>query len=163
MLLTDSGESKNYDKALQDSESVKWEHAMQEEMDSLHTNGTWELARLPARKKALHNKWVYRLKQESDGSKKYKARLVVKGFQQKERVDYTEILSPVVETTTIIVVLSLMVVDNLHLEQLDVKTAFLHSDLDEEIYMKQPVGFIEEGKEEMVCRLKKSLWFETGS
>ena len=93
-------------------------------MDSLHTNGTWELARLPAEKKALHNKWVYMLKQESDESKRYKARLVVNGFQQKEGVDYTEIFSPAVKTTTIIVVLSLVVANNLYLEQLDVKTAF---------------------------------------
>jgi hypothetical protein len=131
---------------------------MQEEMDSLHSNVTWELAKLPAGKKALQNKWVYRVKQESDGSKRYKARLVVKGFQQKEGVDFTEIFSPVVKLTTIRVVLSLVAAENLYLEQLDVKTAFLHGDLDEEIYMKQPVGFIGKGKEEMVCRLKKSLY-----
>jgi len=60
--------------------------AMQEEMDSLHYNGTWDSARLPAGKKALHNKCVYRVEQKSDGSKRYKGRLVVKGFQQKERM-----------------------------------------------------------------------------
>ena len=56
LLLTDSGEPENYDEALQVNESVKWEHAMQEEIDSLHTNDTWELARLPAGKRALYNK-----------------------------------------------------------------------------------------------------------
>jgi hypothetical protein len=106
----------------------------------------------------LQNKWVFRLKQESDGKKRYKARLVVKGFQQKEGIDYTEIFSPVVKMATIRVVLSLVAAENLYLEQLDVKTAFLHGDLDEEIYMKQPVGFIVKDKEEMVCRLKKSLY-----
>jgi ATP-binding cassette subfamily B (MDR/TAP) protein 1 len=116
--------------------------------------GSWlgfQLGRKPYRR-------VYRVKQESDGSKRYKARLVVKGFQQKEGVDYTEKFSPVVKIITIRVVLSLVAAQNLYLEQLDVKTAFLHGDLDEEIYMKQPVGFIKKSKEELVCRLKKSLY-----
>ncbi len=84
--------------------------------------------------------------------------MVVKGFQQKEGIDYTEIFSPVVKMATIRVVLSLVAAENLYLEQLDVKTDFLHGDLDEEIYMKQPVGFIVKDKEEMVCKLKKSLY-----
>jgi len=84
---------------------------------------------------------VYRIKEEHDGSKRYKARLVVKGFQQKEGVDYIEIFSLVVKLNTIKTVLSIVVSEELHLEQLDVKTAFLHQDLDEEIYMHQLEGF----------------------
>ena len=76
----------------------------------------------------------------------------------KGEIDYTDIFSPVVKLTAIRVALSLVVTDNLYLEQLNVKSAFLHGHSDEEIYMKQPVGFIEEGKEDMVCRLKKSLY-----
>ena len=68
---------------------------MKDEMDSLLGNQTWELTELPVGKKVLHNKWVYRIKNEHDGSKRYNARLVVKGFQQKEGIDYTEIFSPV--------------------------------------------------------------------
>ena len=64
---------------------------MKDEMDSLLRNQTWELTELLLRKKALHNKWVYRVKTEHDGSKRYKARLVVKGFQQKQGIDYSEI------------------------------------------------------------------------
>ena len=100
----------------------------------------------------------YRVKEEHDGSKCYKARLVVKGFQQKEGVDYTEIFSPVVKLTTIILVLGLVSVEDLDLEQLDVKTAFLYGDLEEDIYMNQPKGFLESGKEGLVCKLKKSLY-----
>ncbi|OAE25312.1 hypothetical protein AXG93_4620s1260 [Marchantia polymorpha subsp. ruderalis] len=117
-----------------------------------------KLAQLPAGKKALLNKWVYRLKQESDGKKRYKGRLVVKGFQQKEGIDYTEIFLLVVKIATMRMMLCLVAAENLYLEQFDVKTAFLHGDLDEEIYMKQPVGFIVKGKEEIVCMLKKSLY-----
>ena len=90
----------------------------------------------------MHNKWVYRIKNEHNGSKRYKARLVIKGFQQKEGIDYTEIFSPVVKMLTIRLVLGMVAAKNLHLEQLDVKTAFLHGDLKEDLYMIQPEGFI---------------------
>ena len=109
---------------------------MKEEMKSLISNQTWELAKLPVGKKALHNKWVYRVKEEHDGSKRYKARLVVKGFQQKEGIDYIDIFAPVVKLDTIRTVLNIFSSEDLHLEQLDVKTVFLHGDLDEEIYMQ---------------------------
>ena len=84
LLLTDGGELECYDETLQDENSSKWELAMKDEMDSLLGNQTWKLTELLVGKKALHNKWVYRIKNEHDGSKRYKARLVVKGFQQKE-------------------------------------------------------------------------------
>ena len=158
LLLSDSGEPECYDQAMQVEDSVKWESAMKDEMDSLMSNQTWELAELPPGKKALHNKWVYRIKEEHDGNKRYKARLVVKGFQQKEGVDYNEIFSPVVKLTTIRLVLKIVAVENLHLEQLDVKTAFFHGDLEEELYMRQPEGFIKEDRKNLVCRLKKSLY-----
>ncbi|KAE8684911.1 Actin-depolymerizing factor 1 [Hibiscus syriacus] len=158
LLLTDNGEPECYDEAMQVEDSVKWESSMKDEMDSLMSNQTWELAELPPGKKALHNKWIYRIKEEHDGRKRYKARLVVKGFQQKEGIDYNEIFSPVVKLSTIRLVLKIVAAENLHLEQLDVKTAFLHGDLEEEIYMRQPEGFIEAGKKNLVCRLKKSLY-----
>ena len=97
---------------------------------------------MPVRKKVLHNKWVYRIKNEHDVNKCYKARLVVKGFQQKESIDYIEIFSLVMKISTIRLVLGMVAAENLHLEQLDVKTAFLHSDLEEDLYMIQLEGFI---------------------
>nr|CAN80650.1 hypothetical protein VITISV_022906 [Vitis vinifera] len=158
LLLTDGGEPECYDEALQDENSSKWELAMKDEIDSLLGNQTWELTELPVGKKALHNKWVYRIKNEHDGSKRYKARLVVKGFQQKEGIDYTEIFSPVVKISTIRLVLGMVATENLHLEQLDVKTAFLHGDLEEDLYMIQLEGFIVQGQENLVCKLRKSLY-----
>ncbi|KAE8654393.1 hypothetical protein F3Y22_tig00117048pilonHSYRG00173 [Hibiscus syriacus] len=112
LLLTDNGEPECYDEAMQVEDSVKWESSMKDEMDSLMSNQTWELAELPPGKKALHNKLV----------------------------------------------LKIVAAENLHLEQLDVKTVFLHGDLEEEIYMRQPEGFIEADKKNLVCRLKKSLY-----
>ena len=91
-------------------------------------------------------------------SARHKARLVVKGFSQRKGVDFNEIFSPVVKMTSIRAVLSLAATLDLEVEQMDVKTAFLHGGLEEEIYMKQPDGFLIEGKEDCVCRLRKSLY-----
>ena len=113
---------------------------------------------MPVGKTTLKNKWVYRLKEEDRGKQRYKARLVVKGFAQKKGIDFDEIFSPVVKMTSIRTILSLVAAEDLHLEQLDVKTAFLHGDLEEEIYMQQPQGYEVKGKEKLVCRLKKSLY-----
>jgi hypothetical protein len=98
------------------------------------------------------------LKEEDGGKKRYKARLVVKGFAQKKGIDFDEIFSPVVKMTSIRTILSLVVVEDLHLEQLDVKTTFLHGDLEEEIYMQQPQGYEVKGKENLLCKLNKSLY-----
>ena len=108
LLLTDGGKPECYDEVLQDENSSKWVLVMKDEMDSLLGNQTWEPTELPVRKKTLHNKWVYRIKNEHDGSKRYKARLVVKWFQQKEGIDFTEIFSPVVKMSTIRLVLGMV-------------------------------------------------------
>ena len=128
-------------------------------MKSLHENKTFELVKLPKGKRALKNKWVFRIKHEEHNSNpQYKARLVVKGFSQRKGVDFDEIFSPVVKMTSIRTVLGLAASLDLEVEQMDVKTAFLHGDLEEEIYMEQPEGFKERGKENFVCKLKKSLY-----
>ena len=88
----------------------------------------------------------------------YRARLVVKGYAKKECIDFNEIFSPVVQLTIIRVVLTMCATFDLHLEQLDVKTVFLHGELEEEIYMLQPEIFAETRKENLVCRLNKSLY-----
>ena len=136
-----------------------WFGAMDEEMDSFEENHTFELVELPKGKKALLNKWVFRIKYEDgDLPPRYKARLVVKGYSQKKGIDYDEIFSPVVKMSSIRVVLGLAASLDLEVEQMDVKTAFLHGDLEEEIYMEQPEGYVKKGKENLVCRLKKSLY-----
>ena len=131
---------------------------MREEMNSLWKNDTYELTELPKGRKALKNKWVFKLKNDEENLLKYKARLVVKGFSQKQGIDFDEIFSPVVKMCSIRVILGLVASMNPKLEQLDVKTAFLHGDLDEKIFMEQPEGFKVRGKENMVCKLKKSLY-----
>jgi len=158
-LLTEEGEPTTFLEAMQNPNAFMWMTTMKEEIDALHRNYTLELVALPTGQKAIGNKWVYKIKRDSsDQVEQYRARLVVKGYAQKEGVDFHDIFSPVVRLTTIRVVLAMCVVFDLHLEQLDVKTTFLHGKLEEEIYMLQPKGFEEQGKENLVCRLTKSLY-----
>ena len=93
-------------------------------LDSLVRNQTWDLVKFPVEKRVLQNKWVYKLKEEDGGKKQYMARHVVKGFAQNKGIDFDEIFYPVVKMTSIRTILSLMAVEYLHIEQLDVKTTF---------------------------------------
>ena len=132
---------------------------MRDDMDSLHENHTYDLVSLPRERKALKCKWIFKLKTQENSSKpKYKARLVVKGFGQKKGIDFDEIFSPVVKMSSIRIALGMDASMDLEVEQLDVKTTFLHGDLEEEIYIEQPEGFEVEGKEQLVCIWKKSLY-----
>ncbi|KAK0589461.1 hypothetical protein LWI29_014619 [Acer saccharum] len=150
VLLTDGGEPECYAEAIEDEHKKEWFEAMQDEMRSLHENHTYQLVKLPKGKRALKNKWVYRVKHdELTTQPRYKARLVVKGFSQRRGIDFDEIFSPVVKMSSIRVVLGLAASLDLEIEQMDVKTAFLHGDLEEEIYMDQPEGFRVKGKEDM--------------
>ena len=135
-----------------------WEQAMDDEMRSLEKNDTWVLTELPTGKKTVLNKWVFRIKTEPDDKRRFKARLLVKGYSHRKGIDYAKIFSPIVKLTSIRILLSVVASENLHLEQMDVKTTFLHGDLDKEIYMQQPEGFVVPGKEHMVCKLTRSLY-----
>eukprot|EP00253_Pinus_taeda_P004324 PITA_04324 len=131
---------------------------MNEEYHSLLANDTWDLVPLPKGRKLVRCKWVYRTKYGPDGKvDKHKARLVAKGFPQVEGIDYTETFSPVAKMNSIRLVLSLAASLKWEVHQMDVKSAFLHGDLHEEIYMEQPIGFIQTDSS-LVCRLKKSLY-----
>ena len=103
---------------------------MADEMRSMHVNHTYELVKFPKGKRALKNRWIYRVKQEEHSQPRYKARLVVKGFSQRKGVDFGEIFSPVVKMSSIRVVLGIAASLDLEVEQMDMKTAFLHGDLE---------------------------------
>ncbi|KAH9646639.1 hypothetical protein KPL70_024932 [Citrus sinensis] len=156
----DYDEPKTYKEAVSGKNADQWLKAMKEEMDSLYKNDTWTLVKKPDKKKVIGCKWVYKLKQGITGVEpvRFKARLVAKGFTQKEGIDFTEIFSPVVRHASIRIILSLVAVNNMHLEQMDVKTAFLHGELQEYIVMAQPEGFTDKSKADWVCHLKKSLY-----
>ncbi|KAI3454127.1 hypothetical protein Pfo_010790, partial [Paulownia fortunei] len=120
--------------AVRSSESEKWKGAMEEEMQSLQKNKTWKVTQLPKGNKAIGCKWVFAKKEgfPDKNDMRYKARLVAKGYAQKEGIDYNEVFSPVVKHSSIRILLALAAQLNLELAQLDVKTAFLHGDLEEE-------------------------------
>uniref|UniRef100_A0A5B6ZAJ2 Putative retrotransposon protein, Ty1-copia sub-class n=1 Tax=Davidia involucrata TaxID=16924 RepID=A0A5B6ZAJ2_DAVIN len=158
--MTNDDVSYTYIKAVQSTDNVKWKKAMDEEMRSLHQNQTWKLVQLPKGKKAIGYKWVYAKKEDAPGKDniRYKARLVAKCYAQKEGIDYNEVFSPVVKHSSIRILLALVAQFDLELAQLDVKIAFLHGDLHEEIYMSQPDGFKVLGRENWACKLSKSLY-----
>jgi transposase InsO family protein len=148
-----------YAKAMSRDDHGQWQAAMESELDSIHRTGTWTLTDLPKGRQPIGCKWVYKIKRKADGSvDRYKARLVAKGFSQKEGVDYKETFAPVAKFTSIRLLLALAAREDYEIHQMDVKTAFLHGDLDVDIYMRQPEGFVEPGKERLVCHLKKSLY-----
>ncbi|RVW85315.1 Retrovirus-related Pol polyprotein from transposon TNT 1-94 [Vitis vinifera] len=153
-------EPRSYKEAMEIKDSKKWLSSMDDEMASLRKNQTWELVPLPEGVKPVDCKWLFKIKDgiSEDEPPKYKSRLVAKGFSQKEGIDYNEVFSPIVKHKSIRVLLAMVSVFNLELDQLDVKTAFLHGNLEEEIYMRQPEGFVDSEKSDHVCFLKKFLY-----
>jgi hypothetical protein len=136
-----------------------WLQAMQDEITALHTQGTWSLVSLPAKRNLVGCKWIFKIKRHSDGSiARHKARLVAQGFSQEPGLDYGDTFSPVVKPATIRLVLALAAHFNWPLRQLDVKNAFLHGILQEEVYMSQPPGFEDSVHPHHVCKLHKSLY-----
>jgi hypothetical protein len=126
-------------------------------MESILINGTWEICDMPVGCKPVGYKWVFKRKIKPDGTvDKFKARIVAKKFTQKEGKDYFDTYSPVARMTTICVLVALPACNDLLIHQMNVKIAFLNGELDE-IYMKQPDGFVAPGQENKVCRLKKVL------
>jgi hypothetical protein len=133
--------------------SPEWRDAMQSELNALEANNTWVSTKLPAGKKAIRYKWVYKIKLKSDGSiERHKARLVVKGYTQYEGLDYHETFSPVAKLTTVRCLQAIAASKNWFLHQLDVNNAFLYGDLDEKVCMSIPPGFGIKG-ESQVCKL----------
>ncbi|GJV41100.1 zinc finger, CCHC-type containing protein [Tanacetum coccineum] len=136
-----------------------WKEAINDEMDSIMGNNTWVLADLPPGCKPLGCKWIFKRKLKVDGTiEKFKARLVIQGFKQKSGIDYFDTYAPVARISTIRLLIAMASIHNLIIHQMDVKTAFLNGELDEEVYMNQPQGFIMPGNENKVCKLIKSLY-----
>jgi transposase InsO family protein len=136
-----------------------WRRAMLEEMTSIESNGTWRLESLPPGHRPIGLKWVFKLKKNSAGEVvKYKARLVAKGYVQQPGVDFEEVFAPVARIESVRLLLALAAQEGWPVHHMDVKSAFLNGDLKEEVYVRQPAGFVIAGKEDKVLRLSKALY-----
>ena len=149
----------NYKEALEDVDVQEWQKAMDREMESMYSNSVWSLVEAPKGVKPIGCKWIYKRKRGSDGKvETFKARLVAKGYTQKEGIDYEETFSPVAMLKSIRILLAVAASLDYEIWQMDVKTAFLNGNLNEDIYMQQPEGFKAKGKEHMVCKLQRSIY-----
>ena len=155
----DDEEPQTLSDALSGHKAKEWIQAMEEEIESMKTNQVWDLVDLPSGRRSIGNKWVLKIKRKADGSiERYKARLVAKGYTQKEGIDYEDTFSPVVRITSVRLILAIVAYMDLELYQMDVRTAFLNGELEEEIYMDQPLGFETKGQERKVCKLNRSIY-----
>jgi hypothetical protein len=143
--------------------SKEWKTAIDAEYNALMQNKTWHL--VPPRKgvNIIDCKWVFKKKYKGDGTlDKYKGCLVAKGFKQRYGVDYKDTFSPVVKMSTIRTILSIAISRGWNLRQLDVQNAFLHGVLDEEVYMRQPPGYVDKTAPNLQVR-QSTLWTKTST
>ena len=145
--------------ALSSNHSKEWKSAADLEYSSLLENKTWELVKLPEGRRTVGCKWVFRVKYDGEGRVKYfKGRLVAQGYSKRYGIDYDEIFAPVARLSSIRILLAFAVENKMNIHQMDVVSAFLNGELKEEIFMQQPPGYVQSGKEDLVCKLKKSIY-----
>lgn len=149
-----------YLEAMQSPESHLWQKAMEEEIDALTENDTFDLTVLPEGKSVVGGKWVFNVKSDPGNGDRYKARFVARGFSQVQDIDYHETFSPTARLTSLRMLLQLAVQNDYLVHQMDVSTAYLNADIDCEVYLEQPEGFVktDEYGNKLVCKLKKSLY-----
>ena len=136
-----------------------WNAAMGEEIGTCQETKTWSLVSLPQGATPIGSGWIHKTKLNADGTvQKLRSRLVARGNEQEEGVDFLETYSPVVRTATVRMVLHIAVIERWDIKQLDVKNAFLHGDLSETVYMRQPPGFEDKEYPEYVCLLHKAIY-----
>ncbi|KAK1678385.1 hypothetical protein QYE76_039233, partial [Lolium multiflorum] len=160
MIVDDNDEDPaTYEEAMMSPDSNKWQEAMKSEMGSMYDNKVWTLVDLPDSRKAVENKWIFKRKTDADGNiTVYKARLVAKGFRQIQGVDYDETFSPVAKLKSVRILLAIAAFFDYEIWQMDVKTAFLNGDIEEELYMVQPKGFVDPKNADKVCKLQRSIY-----
>ncbi|OBS17106.1 hypothetical protein FPOA_12383 [Fusarium poae] len=153
----DLSEPRTYKQATQSPSFSQWKEAMTDELQSLEENKTWTMVNAPDNVNILRGKWVYKVKRGGKGEiLRHKARFVVRGFEQEEGIDYHETFASVVKPMSYKAIFAIAAALDLEVEQMDVKTAFLYGDIDEDIYISQPEGF-QDGTDR-VCKLNKALY-----
>ena len=157
--ISEIGEPATLKEALSGPQKEKWLEAVKDELTSLEEHATWEVCELPAGRNPIGCKWVFKLKENFDGSiARFKARLVAKGYSQKEGVDYDETYSPVVSHESLRLLLAYGNQEEMDIHQMDVKTAFLNGILEQEVYMEIPEGYDVHNSEGKVLKLLKTIY-----
>jgi len=152
-------EPKSFDEAMKRPDAKEWKKATDAEMKQHEHNGTFELVELPPGCKTLDGKWVFKIKRGAENEIiKYKARFVARGFMQQFGIDYDQTYAGVIRAASIRAVFALAALYDHDIIQLDFVTAYLNSHINEEIYMKQPTGYVQKGKEHLVCKIQKGLY-----
>ena len=158
-IMQEIPEPVSFDEALKSPHAKDWKLATDAEYQSLVDNDTWDLVEPPEGRAVVGCKWVFKVKYDGEGKvERFKSRLVAKGYSQRYEIDFEETFSPVVHFSSVRTLLALAVQKDMIVHQMDVVTAFLNGELDEEIYMQQPDGYQVSGKENLVYKLKKSLY-----
>jgi hypothetical protein len=157
-LMAKIKEPLTFEEAMASPEHEQWLQACTEEVQSLAEHGTWDIEEIPPGIKPIPGKWVFKVKHDQNGNiERFKARYVVKGFLQREGIDYDEVFAPTSKFSTFRVLCSMVAADDLEFTQLDIKTAFLNGELEEDVWVMQPPGF-EVGGKGYACHLKKALY-----
>jgi Reverse transcriptase (RNA-dependent DNA polymerase) len=152
-------EPKTFAEAMAGPDSAKWKWATDAEIQQHQKNGTFELVELPPGRTALDGKWVFKIKRDANNKiTRYKARFVARGFMQQFGIDYDQTYAGVVRAASVRAIFTLAAFYDHDIVQLDFITAYLNSHINEEIYIKQPEGYIEKGKEHLICKIKKGLY-----
>ena len=150
----------SYNEAMKSNESTKWKIAMDNEMQALKNNNTYDVCEVPNNRTVVGGRWVYAVKEGPGNEEKFKARYVAKGYSQVENVDYNETFSPTARMTSVRILMQLAAQEDLNVHQMDVTAAYLNADIDCEIYVEQPDGYCEfnsDGKK-LTWKLNKSLY-----
>ncbi|KAI0923982.1 hypothetical protein AcV5_010529 [Taiwanofungus camphoratus] len=156
--LSAGADPHTFKQAMSGPDAKHWYDAANQEIMALVGNHTWDIVELPPGKKVIGSGWVFKIKRNADGSiERYKGRVVAKGYSQRPGFDYTEVFAPTFRLASLRLILALAAIEDLELRSVDISSAFLNGDLDEEIYMKQPEGF-HEGGPSHVCRLRRPIY-----
>jgi hypothetical protein len=157
-LFLDNDESATYIEAMMDPNSEKWQVAMRFEIDSMGENQVRNLVYPPNGVRPIECKWIYKKKDIDGNVHIYKGWLVAKGFWQVQGVDYDKTFSPVAMLKYIRIILAIVAYFDCEICQMDVKIAFLNGNLDKDMYMIQPEGFIDPINVGKICKLQKSIY-----
>lgn len=154
-VSTEENEPKTYQEAMQRQDARKWQEAIESELQTLNENKTWDFCEKPVSEKAVSSKWVFKIK-NSNGSIKYKARLVARGFEQNDLLDLYDVYAPVANLATFRLFVAFATKLNLPIYQMDVTGAFLYGSIDEVVYLQLPEGAY--SGDNNIVKLNKSLY-----